>query len=209
MYARNGQGKISTFSLPESGASGNWGKSAAHRSGALKEKTAKAATGGTGLVTDVAIAVSSKKRETPRDNQESAGSSHSTMRPKPRKRIKMDQEADFIPETPPRGSGSTGTPKSSPDNPTVDGLAPQLNIIMPTPLRSPEKGHHSDKLSSVVTIDPLLLYVRSEHPLSPAPEQTRHSNSPIDPPSCPPTPFPLRTLLQRHPHPARVRLSIC
>ena len=101
MYARNGQGEISTFSLPESGASGNWGKSAAHRSGSLKEKTAKAATGGTGLVTDVAIAVSSKKRETPRDNQELADSSHSTMCPKPRKCIKMDQEADFVPETPP------------------------------------------------------------------------------------------------------------
>src|SRR5258708_14169007 len=190
MYTRNGQGEISTFSLPESGASGNWGKSAAHQSGALKEKTAKAATGGTGLVTDVAIAVSSKKREPPRDNQESAGSSHSNMRTKPRKRIKMDQEADFIPETPPRGSGSTGSPKSSTDNPTVDGLAPQLNIIMPTPLRSPEKGHHSDKLSSVVTIDPLLLYVRSEHPSSPAPEQTRPPNSPINPPLPPTNPIP-------------------
>src|SRR5260221_6813109 len=190
MYARNGQGEISTFSLPESGASGNWGKSAAHRSGSLKEKTAKAATGGTGLVTDVAIAVSSKKRETPRDNQELADSSHSTMCPKPRKRVKMDQEADFVPETPPRGLGSTSTTESSPDNPKVDSLAPQLNIIMPTPLGSPEKGHHSDKLSSVVTIDPLLLYVRSEHPLSPAPEQTRPSNSPIDPPLPPTNPIP-------------------
>src|SRR5258708_34645324 len=55
MYARNGQGEISTFSLPESGASGNWGKSAACRSGSLKEKMAKAAMGGTGLATDVAI----------------------------------------------------------------------------------------------------------------------------------------------------------
>src|SRR5258708_5542483 len=88
MYARNGQGEISTFSLPESGASGNWGKSAARQSGSLKEKMAKAATGGTGLATDVAITVSSKKRETPRDNQESADSSHSTMHPKPRKHIK-------------------------------------------------------------------------------------------------------------------------
>src|SRR5258708_804046 len=190
MYARNGQGEISTFSLPESGASGNWGKSAAHWSVSLKEKTAKAATGGTGLATDVAITVSSKKRETPRDNQESADSSHSTMRPKPRKRVKMDQEADFVPETPPRGSGSTGTTESSPDNPKVDSLAPQLNIIMPTPLGSPEKGCHSDKLSSVVTIDPLLLYVRSECPSSPAPEQTRPSNSPIDPPLPPTNPIP-------------------
>src|SRR5258707_12072548 len=88
------------------------------------------------------------------------------------------------------GGRSTGTPKSSPDNPTVDGLAPQLNIIMPTPLRSPEKGHHSDKLSSVVTIDPLLLYVRSEHPSSPAPEQTRPPNSPINPPLPPTNPIP-------------------
>src|SRR5258708_5467938 len=190
MYTRHGQGEISTFSLPKSGASRNWGKSAAHRSGSLKEKTAKAATGGTGLVTDVAVTVSSKKRETPRDNQELADSSHSTMHPKPRKRVKMDQEADFVPETPPRGSGSTSTTESSPDNPKVDSLTPQLNIIMPTPLGSPEKGHHSDKLSSVVTIDPLLLYVRSECPSSPAPEQTRPSNSPIDPPLPPTNPIP-------------------
>ena len=79
-YTRNGLGEISTFSLPQSQASGSWGKSAACQSGAPKEKRLKSAKGVAELTTNAPITISSKWREAPGDDQDPANSSHPNTR---------------------------------------------------------------------------------------------------------------------------------
>ncbi len=112
IYAEDRSGQVKTHFLPESSIFGNWGKTAAHRSGVPRENKSKVAKNATGPATEVAT--SSKKRDTPNDDRHIADTTHSEKCPKPRKLIRtISPEPDVIPETLPKGSTPTITPSSS------------------------------------------------------------------------------------------------